>query len=183
MPLIQTSVIEGGAVYGVPQMSYTVDGEADRDFSAALAAAAFRQTAAIEKATASYADLVRVREGKLDDLGEVLAELNKVNTTFDSDDDSGTTREVDSVIYSVGVQKYGLDISFTDGNHNKMTRGAIMNAQNEVQYAIDTEDNNLQQDLVALQSLLSKRDNAHSTAARVIRKADEAAKTTIGNIV
>ena len=64
-----------------------------------------------------------------------------------------------------------------------MTRENIMKGQNENQYAIDTEDNNLQQDLVGLQSLLSKRDNAYSTASRVVRKADDAAGTTIGNIV
>ena len=64
-----------------------------------------------------------------------------------------------------------------------MTRADIMKGQNEIQYAMDTEDNNLQQDTVTLQSLLSKRDSAFSTASRIVKKADNAASATIGNIV
>ena len=44
MPLIETNVIPGASVYGVPQASYTVDGVAGKDYSAALAKAAFKQS-------------------------------------------------------------------------------------------------------------------------------------------
>ena len=58
MPLIQPNTIEGGAVYGVPQMSYTVDGVAGKDYSAALAKAAFKQSTAIEAAASASSEIV-----------------------------------------------------------------------------------------------------------------------------
>ena len=64
-----------------------------------------------------------------------------------------------------------------------MTRANLMKGQNEIQYAMDVENNNLQQDMVSLQGLISKRDNAFSAASRIVRKADDAASSTIGNIV
>ena len=184
MPLIETNVIPGAAVYGVQQVSYTVDGVADKDFSAALAAAAFKQTAAIEAATVSYSDVVRERERKLDELGQVLAYLNKAYAKLRvKDAEPGDMTTIDNGAWvNATASKYGITLVFSP-NTAMMSRREIMNGQNAVQYAIDTEDNNLQQDLVGLQSLLSKRDNAHSTAAQVVRKADDAAKNTIGNIV
>ena len=184
MPLIETNVISGASVYGVQQVSYTVAGEAGKDFSAALAAAAFKQTAAIEVAASSYADVVRERERKLDELGQVLAYLTKAYATLRvKDQEPGDTATIDNGAWvNATASKYGITLVFMP-NTSIMTRANIMKGQNEIQYAIDTEDNNLQQDLVGLQSLLSKRDNAYSTASRVVRKADDAAGTTIGNIV
>ncbi len=184
MHLIETNVIPGASVYGVQQVSYTVAGETGKDFSAALAAAAFRQTTAIEVAASSYADVVRERERKLDELGQVMAELNKAFAKLKtSEQEPGDTAGVDNGAWvNATAKKYGITLVFK-ANTSDMTRENIMKGQNEIQYAIDTEDNNLQQDLVGLQGLLSKRDNAYSTAARVVRKADDAAKNTIGNIV
>jgi len=184
MPLIQTSVIPGADVYGVPQVSYTVDGETGKDFSAALAAAAFRQTAAIEVAASSYADVVRERERKLDELGQVMAELNKTFAKLKvKDQEPGDTATVDNGAWvNATASKYGITLVFK-ANTSDMTRENIMKGQNEIQYAIDTEDNNLQQDMVALQGLLSKRDNAFSSASRIVKKADDAASSVIHNIV
>ena len=183
MPLVVPSTISGGAVYGVPQVSYTVDGESGKDFSAALSAAAFKQTVAIEAATASYADVVRERERKIEDLGMVMAYINKayanLPTTSQNGGDTATVEEGSTV--NSTAKKYGITLVFKE-NTSDMTRENLMKGQNELQYAIDLEDNNLQQDLVGLQSLLSKRDNAFSTAARIVRKADNAAASTIGNI-
>ena len=184
MSLIQTQVIEGAAVYGVQQVSYTVAGETGKDFSAALAAAAFKQTAAIEVAASSYADVVRERERKLDELGQVMAELNKTFAKLKvKDQEPGDTATVDNGAWvNATASKYGITLVFMP-NTSIMTRENIMKGQNEIQYAIDTEDNNLQQDMVALQGLLSKRDNAFSSASRIVKKADDAASSVIHNIV
>ncbi len=184
MPLIQTSVIEGGAVYGVPQVAYTVAGEGGKDYSAALAAATLKESTAIEAATASYADVVRVRERKLSDLGEIMAYLNKAYASLKVKDQApGDTASVDNGHWvNTTAKKYGITLVFQE-NTADMTRANIMKGQNDIQYAMDTEDNNLQQDTVTLQGLLSKRDSAFSTASRIVKKADNAASSTIGNIV
>ena len=37
-------------------------------------------------------------------------------------------------------------------------------------------------DIVTLQSYISKRDNAYSNAAKIVKKTNQAATSTIGNI-
>jgi hypothetical protein len=63
-----------------------------------------------------------------------------------------------------------------------MTRGDLMRSQDDIQYALDVEDNNLQQDMVSLQGLVSKRDSAFSTAARIVSKSLNAGAAAIDNI-
>lgn len=187
--LITTAEIPGGAVYGVSQKTYVVDGVAGQDFTAALSAAAFREATAIEAATASYADVVRERTRKCEDLGEVLAALAKAVASMPtksqkSDDKSEQSAEIYNA--QAIARQYGFDLPFAKSDEtNKtasITRTDAYRLQNDVQYALDTEDNELQQDAVALQSLVSKRDNAFSTAAKLVRKADNAAQSTIGNM-
>lgn len=187
--LITTADIPDGAVYGVSQKTYVVDGVAGQDFTAALSAAAFREATAIEAATASYADVVRARTRKCEDLGEVLAALAKAVASLPTKNPkSGDKSEQSAEIYAARAiaWQYGFDLPFASSDEtNKtasITRENAYRLQNDVQYALDTEDNELQQDAVALQSLVSKRDNAFSTAAKLVRKADNAAQSTIGNM-
>ncbi len=187
--LVTAAEIPNGAVYGVSQKTYVVDGVAGQDFTAALAAAAFKEATAIEAATASYADVVRTRTRKCEDLGEVLAALAKAVASLPtknpkSDDKSEQSAEIYAAQAIAG--QYGFDLPFAKSDEtNKtasITRENAYRLQNDVQYALDTEDNELQQDAIALQSLVSKRDNAFSTAAKLVRKADNAAQSTIGNM-
>ena len=67
--LIDTVEIAGAAVYGVRQVSDTVGGAAGKDYGAALTAAAFKESTAIEDTMNSYAVVVRQRTRKLEDLG------------------------------------------------------------------------------------------------------------------
>ncbi len=184
--MIRQVEIPGAAVYGVKQTSYTVDGTAGQDFATALAAASFKQSAAIEAATGSYAAVVRQRVAKLKVLGEVMANINMAIATLKT---KNPTSE-DMAEHSFGPKlcakaaQYGIDL---DGNeiHNvtvTYSRAGLYRLQNEVQYAMDREDNDLKQDMVGLQSLVSKRDNAFSTAAKVVKKALGAASSTIQNI-
>ena len=184
MPLIETNVIPGASVYGVPQMSYTVAGAAGKDYSAALTVAAFKQATAIEASAASYSAVVKERARKVDELGQVMAYLAEAFANLKvKDTTSNDTATVNNGAWVNGTaSKYGITLIFQE-NTAKMTRANIMKGQNEIQYAIDTEDNNLQQDMVALQGLLSKRDNAFSSASRIVRKADDAASSVIHNIV
>ena len=182
--LVVANEISGCKVYGVQQMQYTVDGLSEQDFAVALTIAAFQQATAIEHSASSYAVVVRQRQKKVDDLGEVLATLAKALASMktkdqspddqsDADDDLKTAAET-AGLYDITTLK------LTDGN--KITRGDAMKAQNDVRYALDVEDNNLQQDTVSLQSLMTKRDNAFSAAAKIVKKALNASAATIGDI-
>ena len=179
--LIVTEPLTGNSVYGVRQVQYTVDGRLGKSFADAVAIAAFKQAAAIEDSTSSYTSVVKARQKKIDELGEVLSNIaramGEINKKTKSGDkftipNAGTVRAI--------AAKYGVDMTWTDGN--KMTLGNLQKAQTNVQYAINREDNDIQQDIVTLQSYISKRDNAYSNAAKIIKKTNQAATSTIGNI-
>lgn len=179
--LITTETITDNSVYGVRQVQYTVNGNSGKNFMDAVAIAAFRQAAAIETSTSAYAEVVRARQKKIDDLGEALSNIAKAmgevhKKTKSSDKitipNAGNVKNI--------AAKYGISLSWTDGN--KMTLGNLQKAQTNVQYAIDREDNDIQQDIVTLQSYISKRDNAYSNAAKIIKKTNNAATSTINNI-
>ena len=179
--LIKPEMLTGNSIYGVRQVQYTVDGVSGRDFIDALTAASFKQSVAIESAASGYVAVVKARQRKVDDLGQMLAYLSKAVGSLKSKGGKSTDKvTVDNANWVKSTANaYGISLSW-DGN--KMTRGDIQKAQTSVEYELDKEDNNLQQDIVSLQSFLTKRDNAYSTAAKLVRKANDAANSTIRNI-
>ena len=189
--LIIADEIPGAAIYGVRQVSYTVEGVAGKDYGAALTAAAFKESTAIEDTMNSYAVVVRQRTRKLEDLGQVMSGLNSGVTTLKVKDTESSDRTDKMAILAEAhslAAKYGITVTcvayeFSGGVYKaQMRRDDIYRAQNQVQYEMDREDNDLKQDMVSLNSLMSKRDNAFSAAARLIKKANDAASNTIGNI-
>ena len=175
--------ISGGAVYGVQQMQYTVDGLSGQDFAAALTIAAFRQSTAIENSASSYGAVVRQRQKKVDDLGDALAVLAKALASMTTDkQDPDDKSDADSALTTAAGVVAGYGITTMTVSDNKIKRGDAMKAQNDIQYALDVEDNQMQQDTVSLQSLLTKRDNAFSNASKIVKKALNASGSAIGNM-
>ena len=77
--LIVPTEIPNGAVYGVRQMTYAVDGVSGKDYGAALAAAAFKESVAIEASASAYSEVVRQRENEmLDQTKDLFAQDQKV---------------------------------------------------------------------------------------------------------
>ena len=173
--MIVQNEISGASVYGVPQMSYTVNGVPDNDYAAALTAAAFRQSTAIEKAASSYMAVVRQRQQKVTDLGDVLSTLATAMASVEKSKNGPAPSDPCATSWQ-------MDRAFDKVLRNYMTRGDIMRAQDNIQYALDVEDNNLQQDMVSLQGFVSKRDSAFSTASKIVSKSHNAADATISNI-
>ena len=178
--LISTEPITDNSVYGVRQMQYTVDGKSNKDFIDAVAIAAFRQATAIEDATSAYTAVVRARQMKIDELAEALSYIAKAVGSLDHDAKSTTKTKVDNASRVREIaNRYGVSLTWSG---DKMELGNLQKAQTNLQYAIDREDNDIQQDIVTLQSYMTKRDNAYSNAAKVVSKANHAASSTIGNI-
>lgn len=180
--LIASDLITDYTVYGVPQMQYTVAGEHGLDFTAAVTAAVFKQTTAIESATSGYSEVIKARQKKIDDLSEALAYIAKANAKLptDSSTPSKDKVKVDNSTWIKSICAY-YEVKLTwDGE--KMVRGDLQKAQTELEYQIDKEDNNLEQDMVTLQSYLTKRDNAYSNASKVVKKTYRVADTVIGNM-
>ena len=178
--LIVVDPLTDNSVYGVRQVQYTVNGKSGHNFIDAVAAASFRQAVAIEDTTSSYAAVVRARQVKINELAEALSYVAKAVGSLDHDAKSSTKTTISNASRVKEIaNKYGVSLSW-DGN--KMEFGNLQKAKTNLQYAIDREDNDIQQDIVTLQSFITKRDNAYSNAAKVIMKANQAASSTIGNI-
>ena len=47
---------------------------------------------------------------------------------------------------------------------------------------MDVEDNDMQQDMITVQGLVSKRDNSFSTASKVLKKVNSTGETIINSI-
>jgi hypothetical protein len=178
--LITTEAIPGCKVYGVQQVQYAVGGDSGKDFTTAVACAAFKEAAAIEAVCSGYSEVVKARQKKVEDLGEVLALLARANAQFDSKAESTDKITVDRANWIKSIcSYYEIELKW-DGN--QMTYGDMQKSQTEIEYQMDKEDNNLEQDMVSLQSYISKRDNAYTNAAKVVKKTLAAGASTIANI-
>lgn len=172
----------GAAVYGTQLRDYAIDGEKGKTFSEVIAFASLRQSHSIEMATSAIASVVRERQRKVNDLAEVLAVISSaipsMPTKGESDDRWSKISSEDIANANALLSKYGIATMSTnrDGQINYAT---AYQAQNDVQLLLDTEGNNLQQNITSLQSLVSKRDNAFSTANKVIQKGNATARATI----
>ena len=180
--LITPNLITDFTVYGIPQVQYTVADDLGMDFTTAVTAAVFKQTTAIESATNGYSEVIKARQKKIEDLSDALAYIAKANAQLptDSKTPSQDKVKVDNSTWIKSICAY-YEVKMTwDGE--KMLRGDLQKAQTELEYQIDKEDNNLEQDMVTLQSYLTKRDNAYSNASKVVKKTYRVADTVIGNM-
>ena len=179
--LIKANPIAGDSVYGVQQVEYTVDGVSGMDYVGSVMAASFKQAAAIESATGAYTEVVKERQRKVSDLGEMLSYISKAVSMLPVKKRKSTDQVTVSNAAWIKSKCAEYEISLK-WSGDKMTYGDLQKAQTEVQYQMDKEDNNLQQDLVSMQSYITKRDNAYSNASKLVKKTLKAADSTIANM-
>ena len=174
----------GDSVYGVRLRDYSIDGEQGQSFAQVIAFASIRQSYSIEQATSAMSAVVKLRQQKVDDLAEVLATLAEALPSMPTDsslstDDRWSSISSDKIANAnVLLAKYGLTQMSTNSN-GQINYATGYKTQNDVQLKLDTEDNDLQQNMTSLQSLISKRDNAFSTANKIIQKGNTTARSTI----
>lgn len=189
MAIVESKPIEGLSVYGVQQRDYTVKGAEHCDYIKAASVAMFQEAGAIEKETAAYAAVLEARQEKLDKLGWALSVIVKAIASLkvkkpESDDLSSSDPNLKKA--SQILDKYrregNSDLKLPVNGDNKVRRDYATRAQSALQYEIDYETNEMQQDMVSMQSLVSKRDNAFSTASSLVQKINSTASSLIGNL-
>ncbi len=181
--LVEANNIAGLKVYGQQQVDYTVEGKAGCDFGLAVARASMLRSVAVEGVLTGLTSAVRKREQKLTDLGQALAYIAEAAAEFNKDshtDDTASSAELATAASLLG--KYGIDHSAItvktfpgvtpaqDFTYGTITQSDVQKLQTNVQYELDKEDNYLQQDMVSVQSYFSKRDQALSMAASLVKK-------------
>ncbi len=182
MALITAREIPEFSVYGVPQVSYTVAGKGNQDYAVAVALATLVQANAFEKECSALSAMVRVRMRKLDELGEALATISRALKKMPVKKTSSSNTATDDELPRAQelMAKYGLTLKL-ESDGKSIRRDNALYSENDVRYAIDREDNDLQQNLVTVQGTFNKRDNAFSTASRLVSKVNNAAQSIIGN--
>lgn len=180
--LIERNNIDGLKIYGQQQVDYTISGVAHQGYDEAVRAAALKESEAIEAETQAYMDILSARQQKLSELGDALAILSKAITSMKAKDQTSGDKSIAMGSELQRAQsilsKYGISISLTD-NNTKVTREQATKAQNNCQYEMDNENNDLQQDMVTTQGLISKRDSAFSSAAKLVKKVNSTGQALI----
>ena len=175
---IQTEAI-GLSVFGQAQVAYRVNGLTGRSFDEAIAAAGFARTVAIENAVPAYAAALARRRTKLRELGEALADIARAAALFSPKASLSDTQDVSATTAAI-LSRYG--ISGLESN-NKVKKENVQKVQADAQFALDLENNAVQQDLTTLQGLMNKRDNAYTLVSKIVKKAIGTESTGIQNIV
>lgn len=192
MALVESVPIEGFKVYGIQQSDYTVKGVPNCDYAKAVSVAMFQETGAIETETNAYAAVLKARQKKLEELGWALSVIVEALASMESESQKSTDLSVHDpdLATAAGIlNKYRresnnemiLELNLEDGEV-RVARESATKAQSALQYEIDFETNEMQQDMVTMQSLVSKRDNSFSTAAALIEKSNSTADAIIGNM-
>ncbi|MCQ2367802.1 MAG: hypothetical protein MJ109_02180 [Kiritimatiellae bacterium] len=168
-------------VYGVQIKDYEIGGM-KADFSAAIAMASLQQSEAIEALLPALNKTIDARQVKVNDLGEALATLTEALASMDpkSQSPSRVSHVETTKIANLKaiLLRYVLPEIETDEN-GQIIYSEAYRFQNDVQKALDTESNDLQQNMTLLQSLVQKRDNSFEVAHKVLSKANRTASDTI----
>ncbi|MBO4345683.1 MAG: hypothetical protein J5833_08000 [Victivallales bacterium] len=183
--LIETTPISGFKVYGQQMVDYKVQGTSGQDFGTAIAIAALAESSAIEVEATAYGSVLRARQKKQNELGDALAIVSKAISTMKTGSGQKSTdkSEADSRLNNARtiLNRYGVYDLPVDKD-DKVQRGDAEKARSNAEYAMDVENNDMQQDMITLQGLISKRDNSFSTAAKVLKKIDSTGDSIIRSI-
>ncbi len=174
---VQTNTL-GFAVYGTPQVDYTVNGVKGCTYDQAVAQMGLKRAIAVEESLPAFTKAVEARQRKVQDLGTALANIaatiasaighNSVDgSNAGADDKLGIDEGTKGLLAPYGLAKS----YFVGDNNNEITYGDAQKLQTEVRYALDVTNNDLQQDMATLQSFVSKRDNAYQMATKLMQKA------------
>ena len=192
----------GQSVYGVKQYLFS-DSQSGKelDFGSIIAKSTLAQAAIVEEQTKVTAEVLKLRRQKSDDLANALAIFDKIMANFQVKDRKSTD-ECDLVCtkeeldkYKAAAEKlneYGYTIALASKEQTKkcsttttgnyvitIQRADAMRGQAQVQEMLDTENNNLQQDMMSLQGFIQKRDSSFSTATETVKKFEG----TAGNVI
>ena len=127
--------------------------------------------------------VVRARQTKLSDLNAALTTVVTALATVKTDGDQGAS-EKSSEINALRdardtARLYGITIHLVGDNDNQITYGDGQTALAELKHSSDLESNSMQQDVVTLQNLISKRDSTYQTLISLVKRSLNAGTTTI----
>ena len=195
------------ARWGVDAGDYeiTLSGSTDvMDFQDLMVKFSKNRAVAVEGEVEPLTVRINQRNKRLDELGEVLSELTKIQTEFESDDtgdrdmhswmSNKTGQALESLGYSpkyyatkddrpddedrADFYKAGWKTEDSYSVNKKTLEGMLSRVKSE----IDSLNNEAQTDMTRLQSLVDRRDESYSTATNLMTSVSDTRSNVIRNM-
>ncbi len=180
MAEITTNNIQLSQAWGAEFGDYFL-GSDPIDFQDIMIAISERRATSVEREVTPLATRIQNRNKTLEDLGNVLADLTKLQAQFDSDS-KGTDRskdELQGASYQILEKVFGTPLDF---DNLKMTKYEVEEWLQKVKSKIDALNNAAQKDMTRLESLVNRRDEAFSTASDLMSKISDTRSNLIRNL-
>ena len=164
------------ALWGVNVYEYKID-KAQVDFQDLMVAVSEKRAVAVEGEVQPLTTRIRARNAWLDELGEALSDLTRLQAAFKSDDAGDTQRETmnDKTYETI----YKLQGSYPTKKEYKMWVEYYIQL---VKTEIDGQNNQSQTDMSRLQSLVDRRDESYSTATNLMTEISDTRSNLIRNL-
>lgn len=178
MANIETVGITLSQTWGASFGDYKLDGK-PIDFQDIMIAISENRATTVEGEVKPLSTRITTRNETLETLGNVLADLTKLQAQFDSDAD-GDDREgsLQQTSKDALLQIFGS----LDWDNLKMTKYEVEEWLQKVKSKIDALNNEAQKDMTRLQSLVDRRDEAFSTASDLMSKIGDTRSNVIRNM-
>ena len=193
--------------WGVKAGDYnvTLNSQTDMmDFQDLLVKFSKNRAVAVEGEVEPLTVRINQRNKRLDELGEVLSELTKIQTEFESDDTgdrdmhSWMSNKTGAVLESLGYSPsyYAKEsdrpkdneeradfykVGWNGDNQYSANKKTIEGMLSRVKSEIDALNNEAQTDMTRLQSLVDRRDESYSTATNLMTSVSDTRSNVIRN--
>ena len=77
------------------------------------------------------------------------------------------------------ARKYKITVTLVGDDHNQIERGTGQTVSATIKHELDLEGNSLQQNVVTLQNLISKRDSTYQMVFSLVKRSLNAGATAI----
>ena len=152
------------AAIGISAFDYNLNGK-QIDLQDLLTSVAVTRANAVEDEMTPLANIMRNRNQRLDKYGNLLAKLNKIDTSYDAEaagSASSTVALTSDEIAQLAEIGYKGAGTYPTKADNQMYLQAVRSA-------IDGLNNRSQSDVTRLQSLVEKRDSTFTKAAELLK--------------
>ena len=185
--------------------SVTLNSKTDvMDFQDLLVKFSKNRAVAVEGEVEPLTERIQQRNKRLEELGEVLSELTKIQTEFESDDagdrdmHSWMSNKTGAVLESLGYSPsyYAKEsdrpkdneeradfykVGWNGDNQYSANKKTIEGMLSRVKSEIDALNNEAQTDMTRLQSLVDRRDESYSTATNLMTSVSDTRSNVIRN--
>ena len=164
--------------WGVQFGDFYLDGK-HTDFQDLMIAISQNRATAVEGEVKPLSTKITNRNKTLEDLGNVLADLTKLQAQFDSDSKGDARKGSLQRSSQIILQNVFGTLNFS---RLDMTKAEVEEWLQKVKSKIDALNNEAQKDMTRLESLVNRRDEAFSTASDLMSKIGDTRSNAIRNM-